>query len=186
LVIDSIYPRSWLGYNLSIILKDTSFHYTIIRSFTSVHVSIEAVDSAQFIFGRPFCPICKSSSDFADTIIIHSNSIVNSFSYISVSGYGSTSVGYGSTTVYEYKLYQNYPNPFNPITSIPFSLAQEEIITFSIYNTLGQRIYILKLGNLGAGDHSITWNGTNYPSGIYYYKIESDHFSDTRKMILLK
>jgi len=186
LIIDSIYTRSYYGYNLSIKLKDTSMHYTFVSKCPSKHFSLEPNDSAIFIFSSPFCALCKSTTDFKDTVIIHSNSIVNSSLHISIIVKGGVYVENNNTSIHEYKLYQNYPNPFNPTTSIPFSLTQDGFITFIVYNALGQRVYLIKLGKLQAGDHEVIWDATNYTSGTYFYCIESTNFNATRKMVFIK
>ncbi|MFH1197645.1 MAG: T9SS type A sorting domain-containing protein [bacterium] len=92
----------------------------------------------------------------------------------------------------EFTLYPNYPNPFNPETRIRFGLPEESLIKISIFNSLGQLIEELLDGNLNAGNHEITWNASNYPSGIYFakfqaYSSESNRqFTNNLKLILLK
>jgi hypothetical protein len=90
------------------------------------------------------------------------------------------------------RLYQNYPNPFNPTTTISFSVAQtSSFVTLDIYNIKGQKVETLVNDKLEAGKYAITWNGrdTNgnvVSSGIYFYKISTGKYSETKKMILLK
>lgn len=88
--------------------------------------------------------------------------------------------------VADYELAQNYPNPFNPSTSIEFSLAKTGNTKLEIYNALGQSVATLVNGKLAAGKHNVTWDARNVPSGLYFYKLESGAFSQTRKMVLLK
>ncbi|RKX20261.1 MAG: hypothetical protein DRP51_06005 [Candidatus Zixiibacteriota bacterium] len=88
-------------------------------------------------------------------------------------------------------LSQNYPNPFNPATTIRFSLETKAHVRLSVYDILGRKITTLINEELPSGNHSITWNGKDYKgnevaSGIYFYRIETDSFSETRKMVLLK
>lgn len=83
-------------------------------------------------------------------------------------------------------LYQNYPNPFNPETKIKFNVPVAGKITLSIYDVLGNEFERLVDEILPGGQFEITWNAGNYPSGIYFYKLSSDNFSQTKKMILLK
>jgi photosystem II stability/assembly factor-like uncharacterized protein len=90
-----------------------------------------------------------------------------------------------------YRLHQNYPNPFNPSTIIKFdvpdfSLSKESLVTLKIYDALGREISVLVNGKLSPGAHEVNWDASNFPSGIYYYKLESGNFSESRKMILLK
>ena len=88
-------------------------------------------------------------------------------------------------------LEQNYPNPFNPETQIKFSLKNNENVKLAIYNVKGQLVKNLVNENKPAGHHSVVWNGvdnnnTKVASGLYFYKIETNSFSSTRKMMLLK
>lgn len=80
-------------------------------------------------------------------------------------------------------LYNNFPNPFNPQTSIKFGIAEGEKGILSIFNMKGQLILFREYE---AGQHSFVWNAENTASGIYYYKLETDKFRSTRKMLLLK
>lgn len=91
----------------------------------------------------------------------------------------------------EFTLGQNYPNPFNPETRIDFSLEQRSHIGISIFNLLGQEIISLMDESRPAGVHTVYWNGTDgsgreMPSGIYFYKLQTDNRSEIRKMMLLK
>lgn len=91
-----------------------------------------------------------------------------------------------------YSLSQNHPNPFNMETSIEFSLAEHQAVTISIYSLLGERVRILLDGIiLPAGESSIRWDGYSddgrpVPSGVYFYRIKSGGFIETRKMVLMK
>jgi len=85
---------------------------------------------------------------------------------------------------------QNYPNPFNPSTTISFQNSKSGIINVKIYNSLGQIVETLTNKNYSIGSHSIIWNATGFPSGIYYYAItftsNKSVITTSRKMILLK
>jgi hypothetical protein len=86
----------------------------------------------------------------------------------------------------EFKLSQNYPNPFNPGTVISYSIPSSSNIKLIVYNTMGQTIRILENGFKSAGIYSINFNASNLPSGIYFYRLEAEHFSQVKKMILIK
>ncbi|MDZ4711066.1 MAG: T9SS type A sorting domain-containing protein [bacterium] len=86
----------------------------------------------------------------------------------------------------EYSLYQNYPNPFNPETNIKFDLPEDNFVTIKVYDILGKEIFTLLNDFRNAGRYSINFNGSNFPSGIYYYKIKAGEFESIRKMILIK
>lgn len=85
-----------------------------------------------------------------------------------------------------FKLYQNYPNPFNPVTRINYSVPQRSYIKLVVYNILGETIRILFEGEENAGNYSISFNGSNLPSGIYIYCLKNNKKIYSRKMILLK
>lgn len=85
-----------------------------------------------------------------------------------------------------YKLNQNYPNPFNPSTNIKFDVPRTSYVKLIIYNILGKEIAILVNEELSAGVYEVDWDGTVYPSGIYFYKLTTNDFSDVKKMILIK
>ncbi len=83
----------------------------------------------------------------------------------------------------ESMLQGNYPNPFNPHTMINFSIQDGESGALTIYNTRGQ---LLETHHFEAGDHQLNWNATQYGSGIYFYKLETQNYTNTKKMIMLK
>ena len=85
-----------------------------------------------------------------------------------------------------FSLDQNYPNPFNPVTTINFALPVSGYVNLSVYNSLGEKVETLTNEFLDAGYHKIEWKANNYSSGVYYYRIESEKYSDVKKMILLK
>ena len=79
-----------------------------------------------------------------------------------------------------------YPNPFNASVSIGFTLNQAGTAELSIYNLRGQKVSSVIDGTLSAGEHRITWNGSDYPSGVYFARLESVNSSKSIKMVLLK
>jgi hypothetical protein len=85
-----------------------------------------------------------------------------------------------------YFINQNYPNPFNPTTNIKFALSRNEFTTIKIYDILGNEITTLVNEKLNAGTYSVDWNANDYPSGVYFYHIQTDGFTDTKRMILIK
>lgn len=87
---------------------------------------------------------------------------------------------------YSYKLYQNYPNPFNPKTTISFSIPEQSFVTLKIFDVLGNSVARLINEEKPAGNFKIEFNGDNLPSGVYFYRIQSGNFTETKKLILLK
>jgi photosystem II stability/assembly factor-like uncharacterized protein len=91
----------------------------------------------------------------------------------------------------EYRLYQNYPNPFNPVTKIKFSIPPSKgvggmNVRIVIYDLLGRGVTTLVNEQLKPGSYEVEWDGSYYPSGVYIYRLQTETFSETKKMILLK
>lgn len=86
----------------------------------------------------------------------------------------------------EYALHQNFPNPFNPTTRISYYLPKTGNATLTIYDLLGREIATLVDGVQTAGNHSILFDGASLPSGIYFYRLQTESFTTTKKMVLLK
>jgi M6 family metalloprotease-like protein len=118
--------------------------------------------------------------------------------YFSASAYGdinlrariqtstATSIDIASNKVDNFKLEQNYPNPFNPQTSINFNLAEDGKINLSVYDICGRLIRTLVDKNQSAGKYSVTFNADNLSSGVYIYKLTTEKFSATKKMLFVK
>ncbi len=90
-----------------------------------------------------------------------------------------------------FSLHQNSPNPFNPTTSIKYDMPKAGDVQIAVFNVLGQRVTDLINGYQEAGSHEVVWNGkddggSSVASGIYFYRIKTSEFSDTKKMLLLK
>lgn len=91
----------------------------------------------------------------------------------------------------KFTLYQNYPNPFNPVTKIKFDVAsvgngRDRSVQLIVYDILGREITTLVNEPLKPGTYEVEWDGSNYPSGIYFYKLATEEYSETKRMILLK
>ncbi len=102
-----------------------------------------------------------------------------------------SSLSAGTVLPDQYSLAQNYPNPFNPATTIAFNLPNAGQVELSIYNVLGQKVATIVDGQLEAGTHEAVWDGTDESgnavgSGIYFYRISTSDFEQTKKMILMK
>ncbi len=100
-------------------------------------------------------------------------------------GVTSLSQNYQSTPE-KFQLHQNFPNPFNPSTIIRFDLVQSGYTRLSIYDVSGKKITVLVDANLSPGSYEYNFNAENLPSGVYFYKIESEAFTETKRMILIK
>jgi hypothetical protein len=80
----------------------------------------------------------------------------------------------------------NYPNPFNPTTTISYSIPAPGHVSLSVYNIAGQKVAALVSGNMNAGNYGITFDGSNLPSGLYFYCIDAGKFNKTGRMLLVK
>ncbi len=92
----------------------------------------------------------------------------------------------GTNSPFEFTLSQNYPNPFNPVTVINYQLPSAGNVKIGIYDALGQNVSVLINQYQSAGNYEVTWNAEAYPSGAYFYRMESGSFVSNKKMILVK
>jgi hypothetical protein len=83
-------------------------------------------------------------------------------------------------------LFQNYPNPFNPETNIEFGLPEVSEVRLKVYNMLGQVVGDVVDEVLEAGYYNISWDANELPAGVYFCRIETDNYSETRRMVYLK
>lgn len=86
----------------------------------------------------------------------------------------------------EFLLNQNFPNPFNPTSNITYSLPKNAFVEIKIYDIKGDLVTTLVNGTEQAGLHKIEFDGTNYSSGVYFYRLVSAGITETRKMLLVK
>jgi len=123
--------------------------------------------------------------DVSNNTISFSSNIVGNF-YI-LTGDSPTSVETGNDLIVEeFELFQNYPNPFNPSTTISFNIPENDFVTLSVFNVIGEKVSTLVNSNMQAGKHSVTFDATNLSTGIYFYEIQAGNFTSIKKMILLK
>jgi hypothetical protein len=104
---------------------------------------------------------------------------------------GSTSDADVSELPRAFMLYQNVPNPFNPITTIRFDLPVRSYVKLVVYNVKGQLVRMLIDRDIEAGSREIRWDGRDYmdrsvASGVYFYRLDTPNFSESRKMLLLR
>ena len=90
-----------------------------------------------------------------------------------------------------FELGNNYPNPFNPSTTIHFSIAENTNVILEVFNSLGERVSTITNDFYTPGQYTVNWNSTDdfgrqVNSGIYYYRIVANNFTETKRMILLK
>ena len=145
--------------------------------FTSLHITAlqnEGTANVQIQVGTIRNPTVRTSIDFTARVI-------------------PVSVEDEKVTVKDFYLQQNYPNPFNPSTKINFGLKKAGNVEITVYNILGNKVATLLNGYKPAGNHSVSFDASNLPagrqglsSGVYLYRIVTNEFVQTRKMILIK
>lgn len=86
----------------------------------------------------------------------------------------------------EFRLNQNYPNPFNPTTKIRFALAKNTFVKLVVYDLLGREVAALVNEQLNAGIYQTDWNAGRFASGVYYYRLVTEEYTEIRKMVLIK
>ncbi len=94
--------------------------------------------------------------------------------------------GAGTGVPQSYSLSQNYPNPFNPTTVISYQLPVNSQVTLKVYDVLGREVQTLVDEHQSAGDHWVRFDGTNLPSGVYFYRLQAGTYHNTKKLVLLK
>jgi hypothetical protein len=122
----------------------------------------------------------KDKNPIASTIPI------TGISYYSVSTTPAGIAGQGQTLPTEAFLAQNYPNPFNPTTAISFQLSAVGVVTLKAYDVLGKAVATLVDGVQSAGRHTVHFDGSSLPSGVYFYRIQAGTFSETKRLLLIK
>jgi hypothetical protein len=85
-----------------------------------------------------------------------------------------------------FKLYQNYPNPFNPTTAISYQLSTDRVVDVSIYNMLGQKVATLVSEKQPAGTYNVSWNASDFTSGVYFCRLTTNETTLTKKMLLVR
>lgn len=98
----------------------------------------------------------------------------------------ATAVEAGEGVPEVFALHQNYPNPFNPTTTIGFDLPQPGSLTLTVYDVLGREVAVLASGGFPAGRFEVTWDATGFASGAYVYRLQTESFSQTKLLMLLK
>jgi hypothetical protein len=91
-----------------------------------------------------------------------------------------------SNIIENFKLFQNYPNPFNSSTNIKFYISKHTHVKLVIYDALGRDVSVLLDEKLFPGSYNLNWQADNFASGIYFYKLITEHHAGTGKMCITK
>jgi hypothetical protein len=104
-----------------------------------------------------------------------------------VTVFGTVSITQIGTNIPDkFALGQNYPNPFNPVTKIKFDIAKNSNVKLTVFNSLGQVVKDIYNGHKPAGYYEAEFDASNLSSGTYYYRLETDNFVETKKMMVIK
>jgi len=121
-------------------------------------------------------------------------SVESDFDGVTVNSFVSNGIPKGELTPQSFRLYQNYPNPFNPKTMIKYDIptplnppegGKPVLVTFKVYDVLGKEIYSVSEFKF-AGSYEVSFDGSNYASGMYFYRIQAGDYADTKKMLMIK
>lgn len=86
----------------------------------------------------------------------------------------------------KFELYQNYPNPFNPVTNFQFSIVNCQLTILKVFDMLSREVATLVNEVKQPGVYKVNWNAGGFPSGVYFYRLQTDTFTETKKLLLLK
>ena len=151
---------------------DTLWSYTHVDDFThdEAWIAHQADDGDIYLFGTR---ASSSSASYKDYWVLKFDATLDS------------RFGIRETQPYRFRLMQNHPNPFNPVTEIEFTLPRTTNWALTIYNIVGQKVETFS-GHNAAGMVNVNWDASDFSSGIYFYRLETGEFKETKKMILLK
>lgn len=120
--------------------------------------------------------------DFSDNSLLVTFYHANTWARVPL----STGINDPKEYVSDFHLYQNFPNPFNPSTTIKYHLTKNNSVSLKVFDLMGREIKTLVNKRQKAGDYEVSFDGSEFPSGVYLYKLETNGLSETRKMMLVK
>lgn len=139
-----------------------------------------------------------ASTSVSPTCMVYSPSATTSLCAFSYAGFGPTNIyanqeslitgiqSNGSEIPNSFSLNQNYPNPFNPVTNIKFNLPKSGNVRLVVFDVMGREVATMINENMSAGSYTADFNAVSLSSGIYFYKLITADFTDTKKMMLVK
>ncbi|MEE8186744.1 MAG: T9SS type A sorting domain-containing protein [Nitrososphaerales archaeon] len=150
------------------------------------HYYIEPLDTLMFsdtassgvIEWRPGTYTARGKPDIWNTVLPYAE--------VTVFIGGFISVGDVSKFPQHFAFHQVYPNPFNPTTTIESSMPRAAFVTLTVYDVMGRKVETILKQHMEAGYHTLQWNATDVPSGIYFIRMVSGDFSQVRKAMVLR
>ena len=178
---EMIYPLPSVSFVDGVIAE---LFFTVASDVAPHRVTIDSIYADSSLGGDVHVFTRIDVSDNSGTGVFLPDFVAGDIEVLVPTGVEDDPSGFSLPTAYE--LNQNYPNPFNPSTQIGFSLPRAGIVNLSVFNILGQQVATLVSEHREAGAHQIEFDGANYPSGIYFYRLQHNDGSVTRKMTLIK
>ncbi len=167
--------------------ENNMFYYSGNYSFERFHYSF--LDSIWFLLPKYYDVDKDGKMDIITSILVNNSNppgtnswFLGNYEQIGTVGISPTSNQLPS----DFVLHQNYPNPFNPVTNISFDIPQRSFVSLKIYDITGREITTLINETKTAGRYTVNFNGSGLSSGVYFYRIESEDFVQTKKMLLVK
>ncbi|MBN2425884.1 MAG: T9SS type A sorting domain-containing protein [Calditrichaceae bacterium] len=106
--------------------------------------------------------------------------------YLEITYSGPSAINTMPVIPKEFSVKQNYPNPFNPSTTFEFDLPEKNMVTLEVYSLTGEKVATVLDGQISAGTHRILWNAGHLPSGMYFYRLNTENQTVTKKLLLVK
>ncbi|HZW38868.1 MAG TPA: peptidoglycan DD-metalloendopeptidase family protein [Ignavibacteriaceae bacterium] len=158
----------------------TTYGYSLTYNFADAYIGTDDIYGENYAIGdvKPGTyTITALNGAYRRVVTVHAGEVVN-----------ADPVTYVNENLnnLSFSLEQNYPNPFNPYTYIVFSLKEGANVKLKVYDVLGKEVDVLAEGYFNPGKQEFLFDGSQLSSGIYFYRLESDKFSVSKKMVILK
>jgi hypothetical protein len=178
---DMTYPLPTVSFVDGVVAE---LHFTVAADVVPHRASIDSIYTDSSVGGDVHVFTRIDISDNSGTSVFLPDFVAGDIEVLMPTGLDDDLFELGLPT--DYELAQNYPNPFNPSTIISFSLPSGGIVNVDVFNILGQQVITLVSEYREAGVHQVEFNGANFPSGIYFYRLQHSGGTATRKMTLVK
>ena len=166
--------------------EDEDFQYYTVYRSTTPDFSVEGLTPYGFTATTEYVDAGASSGTFYYRLTATDHAGNESSASIIVNSSGTTAAETIDALPTSFELYRNYPNPFNPATTIAFDIPSQAHVRITVYNTLGEQVGIVFDGQRPAGSHSVIFDASALPSGLYLYRMQAGEFTSVQKMSLIK